>query len=91
MEKTEKIAMPHQVIMQNRSQLELSGVTDVDSFDDTVVLAYTSMGELTVRGQELHIRRLDLEGGSLSLEGRVDSLTYADTVKKGGFFSRLLR
>ncbi len=91
MEKTEKTAMPHQVIMQNRSQLELSGVTDVDSFDDTVVLAYTSMGELTVRGQELHIRRLDLEGGSLSLEGRVDSLTYADTVKKGGFFSRLLR
>jgi len=93
MERTEKLpTMPHQVIMQDRCQLELTGVSDVDSFDETTVIAYTSLGQLTIRGNSLHIRRLDLEGGSLSLEGHVDTLVYADTLQRGGgFFGRLFR
>lgn len=92
MERTDKnIQIPHQIIMQDRCQLELTGVSDVDSFDDTTVLVYTSLGRLSVQGQGLHIRRLDLEGGSLSLEGQVDSLVYADLVHGGGFFGRLFR
>ena len=92
MERTDKIpAMPHQVIMQERRVLELTGVSDVDSFDETAVTAYTSLGELHVHGRGLHVRRLDLESGSLSLEGQVDALTYTDTAHRGGFFGRLLR
>ncbi len=82
---------PHQLIMQDRRQVELTGVADVDSFDETTVIVYTSLGELTVRGRGLHVRQLNLEGGSLSLEGQVDSLTYTDTVRGGGFFGRLFR
>ena len=90
MERSEKYIaqQPHQLILQDRKVLEMTGVTDVDSFDETAVIAYTSLGELTVRGRGLHIRRLDLEGGSLSLEGQVDTLTYSD-IQRGGFFSRL--
>ena len=93
MERNDKTAhtMPHQLIMQDRKLLELTGVSDVDSFDENTVTAYTSLGELTVRGRGLHIRQLNLEGGSLSLEGQVDSLTYSDTVRNGGFFGRLFR
>ena len=82
---------PHQLIMQDRRQVELTGVADVDSFDENTVIAYTSLGQLTVRGSGLHIRQLNLEGGSLSVEGQVDSLTYADVAKGGGFFGRLFR
>lgn len=88
-EKT-KITTPHQLILQNRNLAELSGVSDVDSFDENVVIAYTSMGELTLRGQNLHVQRLDVESGSLTVSGHIDSLQYSDTAK-GGFFSRLLR
>ncbi len=93
MERTEKMPpMPHQVIMQDRCQLELTGVSDVDSFDETTVIAYTGLGQLTIRGHGLHIRRLDLEGGNLSLEGQMDTLVYADTAQHGGgFFGRLFR
>lgn len=84
-------AMPHQLILQDRQQVELTGVTDVDSFDETTVVAYTSLGELTVRGNTLHIKRLDLECGILSVEGRIDTLQYADTQKHGGFLGRLFR
>ena len=92
MERYEKVQVstPHQAILQDRNRLDLTGVSDVDSFDDVVVVAYTSLGELTIRGKNLHVRQLDLDGGSLSLEGQIDSLSYAD-VTKGGFFSRLLR
>ncbi len=82
--------MPHQLILQDRNQLEMSGVEDVQSFDDTVVKAYTSYGELTISGSGLHIRRLDLESGSFSVEGRIDSLAYTARAE-GGFFRRLFR
>jgi len=87
-----KIApQPHQLILQDRKALEMTGVSDVDSFDESTVIAYTSLGELTIRGRGLHICRLDLEGGSLSLEGQIDTLCYSDQKRAGGFFGRLLR
>lgn len=81
---------PHQLILQDRKVLELTGVSDVDSFDETTVTAYTSLGTLSIRGKNLHIRHLDVEGGLLSVEGQMDALTYTE-VSRGGFFSRLLR
>ena len=82
---------PHQLIMQERKLLELTGVSDVDSFDENTVIAYTSQGELSVRGQGLHIRPLNLETGSLSVEGLIDSLTYTNTIKTSGFLGRVFR
>lgn len=84
-------SMPHNLVLEDRRLLTVSGVSDVDSFDENTVVAYTSLGELTVRGRGLHIRRLDLESGSLSLEGYVDTLSYSDATRSGGFFGRLLR
>lgn len=83
-------AVPHQLILQDRSHLELSGVTDVESFDDTTVNCRTSSGKLTVCGSHLHVQRLDLDGTALSIDGRIDVLQYTD-VRKGGFWSRLFR
>ena len=83
-------SQPHQLILQDRGQLEMTGVTDVDSFDDTTVKAYTALGVLHICGSGLHIRHLDLENGMLSLEGQVDSLAYSQD-SRGGFFRRLFR
>lgn len=83
-------AVPHQLIMQDRIHLELSGVTGVDSFDDATVICVTSAGRLTIRGSGLHLHRLDLDGTALSVEGSIEALTYTD-VRKGGLFGRLLR
>ena len=82
--------LPHQLILQDRTHLELTGITDVDSFDDETVSCTTSLGRLTIGGKGLHLHRLDLEGTALSVEGAIDSLVYSN-VKKGGLFNRLLR
>ena len=76
--------------MQDRKSLELTGVFNVESFDDSIVIALTSLGELTIKGRELHIQQLDLESGSLVLDGQMDALTYNE-IAKGGFLARLLR
>lgn len=85
-------AMPHHLILEDRRALTVSGVSDVDSFDDLTVIVYTDIGELTVKGEGLHINRLNIETGELTLEGQVHSLTYTDVpARSGGFFGRLFK
>ena len=86
-------AMPHNIILEDRRLLTVSGVADVDSFDERMVTVFTDMGELIVRGSDLHINRLSVEVGELLLEGRIVSLTYQDEAPKsaGGFFGKVFR
>ena len=82
--------MPHTVILEGREKLSISGVVDVQSFDEDQVLLETVRGMLVVRGQGLHVERLQLEAGELIVEGEVGCLEYDDSVQpRGGFFSRL--
>lgn len=90
--KVESPAMPHRINLNERSELTISGVTDVDSFDDMTVVVYTSLGELTVKGNGLHISRLNIESGDLTLEGTVESLTYTELrSRSGGLLGKLFR
>ncbi|MBE6784445.1 MAG: sporulation protein YabP [Ruminococcaceae bacterium] len=87
-----KLKMPHNLVMEDRKVLSITGVSDVDSFDESTIIVFTDIGELTVRGSDLHIRNLNIEAGEVSLEGKISSLTYADTMpKQAGFFSRVFR
>jgi sporulation protein YabP len=72
--------------------LTVSGVSDVDSFDEQTVVIFTDKGELTVRGRDLHINKLSVEIGELLMEGQIVSLTYSDEQpKSSGFFSKVFR
>lgn len=88
----DKIKMPHGLILKDRSQLTLSGVTDVDSFDESTIVAYTDYGELTVKGENLHISMLNIDTGDLSIDGRVSSLNYLENQPKStSFFGKVFR
>ena len=92
MEEKKTARAPHNIILQERRSMTVTGVTDVDSFDEEMVVVYTELGELTVRGSGLHINKIDVEAGELSLEGQIDSLSYADQpAARGGFFARMFR
>ncbi len=90
-EDTRPAGASHHVIMENRRHVTVSGVTDVDSFDEQTVVAYTDMGELTVRGSDLHIEKLNTETGDLTLTGTVNGLMYTDDREKTGLLGRLFR
>lgn len=86
-----EIRPPHRVVMEERTGLSVSGVVEVERFDENEILMSTSCGTLAVRGEELHIEKLSLDGGELKVEGRVESLFYEDDgmAGRGGFLSRL--
>lgn len=83
--------IPHHIHLEERGTLSISGVMEVESFDEESIVLSTSQGGLVVRGSNLHIEQLSLDGGDLKVEGAVDSLTYEEQPVRGGFFARLLR
>ena len=91
-QETHRPDMPHNVIMEGRSRLNVSGVEDVESFDETNIIVHTTKGTLVIVGSELHIEKLSLDGGDLSVDGKIDSLRYEQSAKeKGSLFSRLFK
>lgn len=84
--------IPQNCILENRKKLSVSGVTEVISFDEQTVITQTKLGELTVRGEGLHITQLSLEIGEAIIEGTVCALAFQDTPPKNtGFFGRVFR
>ncbi len=84
-------AMNHHLLLEDREHLTVSGVEEVESFDENVIVMDTAQGTLIIRGEGLHIEKLSLDGGDLKVEGMVESLAYEENRRtKGGFFSRLL-
>lgn len=77
--------------LDGRAKLSVTGVQDVESFDEQSVVLRTALGTLVVRGEALHLQTLSLESGLVAVEGRVDSLVYEDDAPGGGFLARLLR
>ena len=79
------------VILKNRQELFLDGVSDVVGFDECSVTVKTVLGGLTVDGTDLHITRMSLESGEVVISGNVSGLFYEETkeIGKPKLFSRL--
>ena len=83
--------MAHHIILEEREQLSISGVEEVESFDESTILLTTAQGALEIQGEGLHIEKLSLDGGDLRVEGRVNALLYGEENRpRGGLFARLL-
>lgn len=85
----EQLQLPHKLTLSERSQLTMSGVTEVVSFDDASVILKTGLGTLVVQGDHLQLKTLSPEGGQVAVEGRVSSLVYEQTREPGGLWRRL--
>jgi sporulation protein YabP len=88
----------HSLHILNREQVTIQGVLSVESFDDEEIILETDLGTLTLRGEDLHIRQLDLESGRFAVEGYVSICTYSTPRQRGGrtgkprgFLERLLK
>lgn len=83
--------IPHDLKLENRARLNVTGVQEIESFDENSVVLHTSRGVLLIRGQALHLQTLSIDGGQVAVDGTVDALLYEEPQKPGGFFSRLFR
>ena len=88
-EKLKPAVKPHSVSMDDRGRLNVTGVDDVESFDEATIVMNTSQGNLIVRGSGLHIGKISLDVGEIKVEGMITDLNYEEKAHTGGFWSRL--
>lgn len=83
----------HSLQMEERERTRIGGVLEVLSFDEEGVMMETSCGLLILKGSGLHIGKLDLESGDVTVDGMLDSITYSDGSfgEKHSLLSRLFR
>ena len=82
------------IILENRSKLSISGVLDVLSFDDQVVVVETELGLLTVKGENIRINKLSIDTSEVIVEGEISYLAYSDKdveKNKSSFMSKIFK
>lgn len=87
---------PHEVTVVNRETAHVTGVLHVDSFDDHAIVLDTDLGTLTMTGQDLQIKQLDLEEGRFSVEGLIHSVEWSvgrgkQKERAKGFLARMIK
>ena len=93
MDKQSQPAMPQNIILEGRRKLSVSGVEDIDSFDEASAVIFTNLGLIEVKGSDIHMNKLNLESGEIVLEGNFDSVIYPDETlgkQKKKFLTRIL-
>ena len=87
---TDKPILPHKLTLNERSQLTVTGVSEVVSFDEAAVIARTELGTLVGQGKDLQLKTLLPEGGQVSVEGTISALIYEEPRPTGSLWRRLL-
>ena len=90
-EEKQRQPQSHALSLTDRKRLSISGVEDVEAFDEETVALSTAGGGLTIHGSGLKINQLTLDGGELLVEGRIDGLEYAsERERRRGFLGKLM-
>ncbi len=79
----------HTLSLENRKLIHLTGVIDVDAFNEEEIHAKTCSGKLLIKGCKLHIDSLDLKSGKLVVKGEIDALVYSNNNAQKGRFKRM--
>ena len=89
----EMTGMQHRLELDGRERLVVSGVEEVERFDEEEIVMVTTAGVLVVGGNNLHIGKLNLDGGELHVDGTIHTLLYEDnapSASRGGFLRPVL-
>lgn len=89
-----KTVVNQNIIIENREKISVTGVIDIHSFDDELVIAQTDLGILTVKGDDLKMNKLNLENNELIIEGKIIAVAYSDinsNGKKTGIMNKLFK
>ena len=79
--------LPHNLTLNDRKKLTLTGISEVISFDDNSVIMHTPLGTLIVQGSGLQLKTLTTEGGNVAVEGEIIAISYEQS-RAGGWLGR---
>ena len=93
-ERKANINVIQNLVLENREKLSISGVLDVLSFDDQVVIVETELGLLTVKGDNLRINKLSIDTSEVVVEGEIYNLAYSENdlnTKSTGLLGKIFK
>lgn len=92
-ENTVKKLEKHDLKMEGRKKVEISGVCEVINFNEENVILETSMGGLIIKGSNMKVNVLNVENGDMCIDGFINSLTYVskDKTKKEGILKKMFK
>ena len=93
-DKKTNINVIQNLILENREKLSISGVLDVLSFDDQIVIVETELGLLTIKGENLRINKLSIDTSEVIVEGEIFNLAYSENdldSKSNGIFGKIFK
>lgn len=67
------------IVLENREKLNVSGVKDVLSFDDQMIIVQTTLGLLTIKGENLRVNKLNIDTSDFSVDGTISNLAYSNS------------
>ena len=84
-------AKNHTVMLDNRQKLVLTGAEDVNGFNEETVSVQTSNGLLIIKGEKLHIDKLNLETGDVTIDGKINAMQYLHSGNTRSRLSKLFK
>ncbi len=87
------LTKPSDLTLLNRSLLRLTGVTDIDSFNEEAIVLFTTLGELVIKGKNLHVNSVNVDSGDAEIVGEIKTISYTNRklTKKPNAIKRLMR
>ena len=85
----------HSIMIDRRENISLTGVIDVISFDEETIVCETELGLVIIKGDNLHVNKLNLDSGELSVDGAINSITYENEgnplSNRGSFLNKIFK
>lgn len=95
MDQTSYVKMSQNIIIENRKKATISGVKDIDNFDENIISMLTNLGRLTVKGSQLKINKFSVETGDVFIEGNINNILYDNNKNKRdknkSFWSKIIK
>lgn len=81
------------IYLEDRKKLSITGVNQVDSFNDNNIVLSTVKGGITIKGEELNISKLNLEDGNVKIDGEISGILYSNNLasSKGNILGRMFK
>lgn len=90
----ERIEFKNQnILLEDRSKITITGVEQVESYNENTIILITAKGGMTIKGENLNIEKLNLEDGNVKIHGTVNGIVYNDkhSLQKGNIIGKIFK
>ena len=81
------------ILVENRSKVTITGVEQVESFNENTIVLITIKGGIIIKGEGLNVGKLNIDDGNIKIDGIINGITYSDKnlSQKGNIIGKIFK